>query len=107
MGKVTIEAKLVAGLVALGFSEVQAVTRKARKFVSNTMADAFFVGKSGSLRVGRNYTDSTPALHGTKLKVIRKGEIALGLASTVPGVQLSDADRAQLKDEASYRRGEG
>lgn len=105
MAKQTISDRLVAGLKAQGFLENTGTrTRKAREFLSDSHPDRYFVGKAGSLRVGRTYTTSTPVLPQTKRHVIRKGEIALGIASTVAAVQLSDEDKAQIRAEAEDRR---
>lgn len=61
MKQQTFEARLVAGLVALGWTEERGVTRKYRVFTKGNPENRFFVGPSGALRLGKCATDSRSA----------------------------------------------
>jgi hypothetical protein len=58
MKKLTLESRLVAGLIVLGYTEDKSYRGNKRKFTHPTNAACMFVGNRGSLRVGRTVSDS-------------------------------------------------
>jgi hypothetical protein len=55
----TLQNKYAAVLLARGMCEVTTTSRKFRKF-SRQEGGYYFLGKAGSLRVGKTMTDSIP-----------------------------------------------
>lgn len=50
--------RIIAGLQAAGWTEIEGRTSKARTFTKPGHANFFFVGRAGSLRFGLSYTTS-------------------------------------------------
>lgn len=63
--------RIIAGLQAAGWTEIEGRTSKARTFTKPGQADFFFVGRAGSLRFGPAYTTSWPA-EKSKAKLLAK-----------------------------------
>lgn len=63
--------RLVAGLLAAGWTEIESRTSKARTFTKPGQANLFFVGRAGSLRFGPAYTASWSA-EKSKAKLLAK-----------------------------------
>lgn len=62
--KHTLRERLEAGLIALGYNQVESKTRKATTWQKEDEGDyLYFVGRKGSLRVGLNYTHSWASLN--------------------------------------------
>lgn len=77
--KKTLREKYIAGLLALGYAQIDSRSSKFEVFAKpGTPATFFFVGKSGSLRFSdvRRVDSSIPASDRTKAMVISKGEEA-------------------------------
>ncbi len=77
--KKTLREKYIAGLLALGYAQIDSRSSKFEVFAKpGTPVPFFFVGKSGSLRFSNvaRVDSSVPASASTKSKIISKGEEA-------------------------------
>lgn len=63
--------RIIAGLQAAGWTEIEGRTSKARTFTKPGQANLFFVGRAGSLRFGLSYTTSWSA-EKSKAKLLAK-----------------------------------
>ena len=88
MAKPTQQARLIAGLLALGYTEVQnPKTKKARQFCREDITgptNNMFVGKAGSLRsdeFGR-YSESHAMSDRVKAAIMAKGDELTARAAT-------------------------
>ncbi len=77
--KKTLREKYIAGLLVLGYVQIDTLSSKFEVFAKpNSPVPFFFVGKSGSLRFSilQRVDSSIPASTRTKVMVISKGEAA-------------------------------
>ncbi len=77
--KKTLREKYIAGLLVLGYVQIDTLSSKFEVFAKpNSPVPFFFVGKSGSLRFStlKRVDSSIPASDLTKAMVISKGEAA-------------------------------
>lgn len=78
--KKTLREKYIAGLLALGYAQIDSRSSKFEVFAKpgTPVPFFFFVGKSGSLRFSsqKRIDSSVPASDRTKAMVISKGESA-------------------------------
>lgn len=71
----TLQNRLVAALVARGFGTV--VAGKSKKYITlkahlkERSEEHFYVGKAGSLRLGRIYTESYPVPDAFKARLLK------------------------------------
>lgn len=77
--KKTLREQYIAGLLVLGYDQIDSLSSKFEVFAKpNSPVPFFFVGKSGSLRFSilKRVDSSIPASARTKIMVISKGEAA-------------------------------
>ena len=55
----TLRERLEAGLIALGYNQVADTTKRATRWTTKVEHIYYFVGRNGSLRIGKTYTQST------------------------------------------------
>jgi hypothetical protein len=71
--KMTIEETIVAGLVAMGFKEIDSKSRKYRLFPRVHDSYIYFVGKAGALRIGPSLSNHTPVPDRLREQVLARG----------------------------------
>lgn len=73
MAKPTLQARYIAALIAHGYRET--VDRRyvgCRAFELRTLSKLVFVGRGGSVRLGTNRTNSTPASAAFKAALLKE-----------------------------------
>lgn len=87
----TIQDFLCAGLLAQGYDEVVSTTRRARTFQFRDDRDnRFFVGKAGSLRIGRAYSDSLAVPTKRRNEILDAGHAVQAAHSARSIIDLND-----------------
>jgi hypothetical protein len=66
----TLAERYAEALVALGLHEVTTRSRKYRCFTSSHPGLYYYIGKAGSLRIGRCRTESTPVSNRIKRQLL-------------------------------------
>ena len=86
MAKATLKDKIIAGLLASGFSKLakQSSSKAEAYGKPGTATSTYHVGTAGSLRMGATISKSVPALDQVKANFIENGEAALSGSGTAP-----------------------